>query len=55
MRIGRDRPQIVDADDFDLAVLVLVSRAQYQAPDAAKPVDRYPYGHDPISQIAASA
>ncbi len=45
MRVGRDRPQIIDADDLDLAVLVLVGRAQYQAPDAAEPVDRNPYGH----------
>src|SRR5437762_3797017 len=46
MRIGRDWPQIVDADHLDLAVLVLVSRAQDQPADAAETVDRNPYRHD---------
>src|SRR5205085_4065536 len=47
MRVGRDWPQIIDADDLDLAVLVLVRRAQYQAADAAESVDCNPYRHDP--------
>src|SRR5437763_1371349 len=47
MRIGLDRPEIVDADDLNLAVLVLVSRAQDKAADAAESVDCNPYRHDP--------
>src|ERR1051326_6560883 len=39
MRIGLDRPEIVDPDNLDLAVLVLVSRAQDKAADAAESVD----------------
>src|ERR1051325_3104834 len=38
MRIGLDRAEIVDADNLDLAVLVLVSRAQDKAADAAESV-----------------
>src|SRR5258706_7636251 len=55
MRVGGDRSQIVDADDFDLAVLVLVGRAQYQAADAAEPIDRNPYGHCRSSRTSRRA
>ena len=50
MRVGLDRAQIVDADDLDLAMLVLVRRPQDQPADAAEAVDRNPYRHGSSSQ-----
>ena len=46
MRVGLDRPEIVDPDHFDFGVLMLVGRAQDQAANAAKTVDCNPYCHD---------
>src|SRR5215467_3509402 len=43
--VGLYRPQIVDADDLDLGVLVLAGRPQDKPADAAKAVDAYPYRH----------
>ena len=45
VRVGLDRPQIVDADDLDLPARVLQGRAHHQPPDPAESVDRYPYRH----------
>ncbi len=45
MRIGLDRPEIVDPDDLDLVAPALMGRTQDEAADAAKTVDRYPYRH----------
>src|SRR5438270_8606612 len=47
MSVAFDRPEIIDPDDFDLAVLVFVSRTQDKAADAAASVDCNPYRHDP--------
>jgi hypothetical protein len=51
VRVGRDRPQIVDADDLDLAVPLLVGGAQNEPADAAEPVDGNPYRHGLSSRL----
>ena len=50
VRIGRDRPQIVDADDFELLFRVLQRRAHDEASDPAKSVDANPYRHGSTSR-----
>src|SRR5205814_996592 len=50
VRIGLDRPEIVDANDFELFVGMLQGRAHYQSTDAAKAVDRNPYRHGSSSR-----
>src|SRR5262249_14458929 len=45
MRVGLDRPEIVDADHLDILAARLGDRAQDIAADAAKSVDPDPDGH----------
>jgi hypothetical protein len=40
MRIGLDRAEIVDPDDFDIAPLVFCGGTQDQPANTAEPVDR---------------
>src|SRR5580704_10484404 len=40
MRVGLDRPQIVDADDIEFLSGVLQGRAHHQPADPPEPVDR---------------
>jgi hypothetical protein len=47
MRIGFDRRQIVDGDDFDVAAFRLNDGAQNIAADSAEPVNCYTHGHFP--------
>ncbi len=51
MRVGLDRPQIVDADDLDVLAPALGDGAQDVAADAAKPVDGYADCHDCRSRL----
>ena len=46
MRVGFDRAEIVDADDLDVAAVVLDDGAQDQTPDAPEAVDGDPDSHD---------
>ena len=48
MRVGLDRPEIVDRDDFDVLAAGFHDGAQHVAPDAAETVDRHPYRHRKI-------
>src|ERR1043166_4333720 len=45
MRVGLDRPKIVDADHLDVGAAGFGDGAQDIAADAAKPVDRNPDCH----------
>src|SRR5258708_32913128 len=45
MRIGLDRPEIVERHDFDIASSTLHDGAQHEASDASKAVDRNAYCH----------
>jgi hypothetical protein len=45
MRIGLDRAEIVDRDDFDVGAAGFVDRAQHVAADAAKTVDGNFHSH----------
>jgi hypothetical protein len=45
MRVGRDRPEIVDPDDLELLLRMLERGAHDQAADAAETIDRNPYRH----------
>ena len=45
MRIGFDRSEVVDADDFDIRAAGLRDSPQHIAADAAKPVDCDPDCH----------
>ena len=42
MRVGLDRPEIVDADDLDILAPAFGDRAQHKAADAAEAVDGNP-------------
>ena len=45
MGVGFHRPQIVDADDFDIGAPRLDDCAQHVAADTAKAIDGNFYGH----------
>ena len=45
MRVGFDRPEVVDRDDLDVLAARFDDRAQHEAPDASKAVDRYLRDH----------
>ena len=46
MRVGLDRPQVIDGNDFNVLAAALGDGAQDVAPDAPETVDGNPDGHD---------
>ena len=48
MRVGFDRPQVVDRHDLDVLASGFDDRPQNVAPDAPETVDRHPYRHSSL-------
>src|SRR6185312_7647478 len=55
VRVGLDRAEIVDADDFDVLAAALGDGAQDVAADAAETVDGNAYSHVGRSRVFRSA
>ena len=51
VRVGLDRPEIVQPDDFDVAAAGFDDGAENVTPDAAEAVDANPEGHGPTSMV----
>ena len=51
VRVGGDRPEIVDRDDFDVRAAGFMDRAQNVPANAPEPVDRHLHAHELLAPV----